>query len=49
MNLEPVQDGVENTEPPVQNHEWVWEQFMDQMATDWRQMAPKTEPHMTVH
>ena len=47
-NPEPVADGVPHESPPVLAHGWVWDAFLDQMATDWRGAAPKNDAHMCI-
>ena len=47
-DVKPVNDGTENGPPPLPNHGWDWEAFLDEMATDWRGAAPKTNAAMNV-
>ena len=47
-DVEPVEDGVPNEAPPSPNHGWIWEEFSNEMTTDWRGAVPKTDASMTV-
>lgn len=49
-DVEPVEDGEQNEDehPPLPNHGWNWEEFFDEMMTDWRGAVPKNNASMNV-
>ena len=47
-DVEPVNDGEQNTAIPPPNHGWIWQDFADGMVSDWRGALPNIVPHVNM-
>ena len=45
---EPDEDGIPNDQVPLPAHGWIWEEFKDNLTTDWRGAAPKNDAYLNV-